>query len=166
MSKNNSYKITVGVAIVIERPSDGRVLVGVRGEGCSRGVGCWAFPGGRVDEGESFYQAIERECYEETHFFVDLPRYGYTVEETTIPFAVTMHQHLNHMSLWYHVSLHPSHDGGPLIVSGMEPDKCRKWHWLHPQDILAFEGTDDLRSEQYFWLPADVLRATLPIFTR
>jgi 8-oxo-dGTP diphosphatase len=52
----------VGVSAVVIR--DGRVLVGRRRG--SHGCGTWAFPGGKVEAGESPEQAVRRELTEET----------------------------------------------------------------------------------------------------
>ena len=57
-----SKKIINVVAAAIEQ--DGKIFCAQRPEGKSLG-GFWEFPGGKVEEGESLYTAIEREIKEE-----------------------------------------------------------------------------------------------------
>ena len=57
-----SKKIINVVAAAIEK--DGKFFCAQRPEGKSLG-GFWEFPGGKVEEGESLYTAIEREIKEE-----------------------------------------------------------------------------------------------------
>jgi 8-oxo-dGTP pyrophosphatase MutT (NUDIX family) len=52
------------VAVIVvskDRKKDRKVLVGKRGDGQG-----WCLPGGKVDPGESFCEAAERELWEET----------------------------------------------------------------------------------------------------
>lgn len=55
-------KPTLAVSVAVVR--DGRVLLVRRGREPSRGI--WAFPGGRVEDGESPEEAARRELMEET----------------------------------------------------------------------------------------------------
>jgi 8-oxo-dGTP diphosphatase len=59
--KTKRPKASVGVMI----QKDGKVLIGKRKETATHGVGEYSFPGGKIDEGESFKEAIERETLEE-----------------------------------------------------------------------------------------------------
>ena len=53
--------VIVAAAVIIE---DGRVLLTRRQEG-QHLAGFWEFPGGKVEDGESPEEALERECREE-----------------------------------------------------------------------------------------------------
>lgn len=55
-------KACVGVMIF----KDGKVLIGKRKKTATHGIGEYSLPGGKIDEGESFKEAIERETLEET----------------------------------------------------------------------------------------------------
>ena len=61
MSDEHEVK-NIAIAIV---ESDDRFLIGQRPEG-SPLAGFWEFPGGKVELNETFDQAAERECLEET----------------------------------------------------------------------------------------------------
>jgi len=63
------------VNVVLTDP-DGRVLVLERSEREEWYPGVWNFPGGGVDEGESFHDAVRRETLEETGLVVE-PEGGY-----------------------------------------------------------------------------------------
>lgn len=53
------------VGALVRRPSDGRYLVLRRSEGKDFAAGEWECVTGRVDQGESFSEAVRREVYEE-----------------------------------------------------------------------------------------------------
>ena len=64
-------KSTTDIALGIICDDD-RVLVGKRDKNLSQG-GYLEFPGGKLEEGESFYDALIREVYEETQIEVLQP---------------------------------------------------------------------------------------------
>lgn len=57
-------KAHVEAAVAVLRRSDGLVLLGQRPEG-KPWAGWWEFPGGKIEEGESPYHALQRELHEE-----------------------------------------------------------------------------------------------------
>lgn len=59
-------KVKVSVTCLIEK--DGKVLFVQEGAGKIKGL--WSLPGGKVDEGETFEEAVERELKEETNLDV------------------------------------------------------------------------------------------------
>jgi len=59
-------KVKVSVNCLIEK--DGKVLLVQEGVGKIKGT--WSVPGGKVDEGETFEEAIKREVKEETNLDV------------------------------------------------------------------------------------------------
>lgn len=57
-------RLTVEAAVAVLLRGDGRVLLGQRPEG-KPWAGWWEFPGGKIEEGESPYHALQRELQEE-----------------------------------------------------------------------------------------------------
>lgn len=60
------------VALALRSSTDGKYLLARRGPGGS-GKGCWEFPGGKIEFGETQKQALQREIREE--LFFDLTAY-------------------------------------------------------------------------------------------
>jgi ADP-ribose pyrophosphatase YjhB (NUDIX family) len=75
----------VGVAGIAVR--EGRVLVGLRGRAPAAGV--WAFPGGRLEPGESIVAAVRREILEECALEVEVGPRLEVVEAIAAPAAPT-----------------------------------------------------------------------------
>src|SRR5437867_3148263 len=55
---------TIDAAVAVLLRQDGQVLLGQRPEG-KPWAGWWEFPGGKIEEGESPYHALQRELEEE-----------------------------------------------------------------------------------------------------
>ncbi|HLD09208.1 MAG TPA: NUDIX domain-containing protein, partial [Methylophilaceae bacterium] len=55
---------TVNAAVAVLLRDDGKVLLGQRPEG-NPWAGWWEFPGGKIEEGETPYHALQRELHEE-----------------------------------------------------------------------------------------------------
>ncbi|MCR4322841.1 MAG: NUDIX hydrolase [Candidatus Azambacteria bacterium] len=62
----NHITTKVGVYCIIEK--DGKILLAQEAKGGISGT--WSIPGGKVDEGESFEEAVKREVKEETNLDV------------------------------------------------------------------------------------------------
>lgn len=113
----------VGAVIV----RDGEILCAQRG-GDSRLAGLWEFPGGKIEEGETARQALEREISEELQCEVSV---GEEVTETTheYDFAVIT------LTTFY-----------CQLVSGLpQLTEHAAVAWLTPDRLLTLE-----------WAPADV----------
>ncbi|WP_406664031.1 NUDIX hydrolase [Gallaecimonas sp. GXIMD1310] len=113
----SSELVRVGVGVLVVR--DGKWLLGQRRGGL--GDGCWAFPGGHLEKGETPEQCAARELAEETGMQLQQPRI----------FAVTndLHPDGRHY-LTVFVTGHAS--GAPRLL---EPKKCSGWQWLQPDQL-------------------------------
>jgi 8-oxo-dGTP diphosphatase len=64
-----SWSLAVRAVIRDER---GRMLLLRRSDACRHFVGCWEWPGGKVDPGEDFASAVKREAREEMALEIEL----------------------------------------------------------------------------------------------
>lgn len=109
--------VRVGCTILVHR--HGRVLIGERGEDCQIASRLYAFPGGRMDFGETPKQAIVRELFEETSLIV---------KEKDISFLRYCNEYFpeqgkHYVSLVFIIELE---EGEP---ESKEPKKCKEWEW-------------------------------------
>lgn len=116
-------KIEVVAAAIIR---GGKVFAAARGYGNYRGW--WEFPGGKIEAGESFQQALRREIFEELHVEIDVGDLVATVEYDYPEFHMKMHCYFCAIS------------GGELEVLEHED-----YRWL---------GAENLHSVK--WLPSDL----------
>ena len=115
--------VKVGVTVIIVR--DGKVLLGLRGDGCETAKNKWAYPGGRMDYGEDPFSTIIREIKEETTM---------KVQKDKLEFLTWMNEFFpkdgkHYVSL---VFLVKDAQGEPKIT---ELDKCKEWKWFDPDNI-------------------------------
>lgn len=160
ISDKNKRRPTIGIGALIVREPDRKILIGKRGQDCKRGKGMFALPGGNVNINENICIASTREIYEETGLvtrnLVVTEEYSFN---TIVPFAITDHYPIeDHISLWYLMAPYLG-TKEPVIK---EPQKCESWQWLSIKEIAEIFGSNDKNSEQYYWLPIDVFRLTLP----
>ncbi len=112
-------EVRVGVGVIII--NDGLVLVGKRRN--SHGEGCWQFPGGHIDFGETVEAAAAREVLEETGLRVtNLRRGPYTND-------VFREEGKHYITLF----ILADYAGGQVVVK--EPDKCEGWQWVEWEKI-------------------------------
>lgn len=102
----------VGVSVILVR--DDKVLIGKR-KG-SHGAGCWAFPGGHLEHGESFEDCVRREVLEETGALVK-----------NICFSACTNDVFSAEKHYVTVFLRAEYAGGEIRVR--EPEKCEGWVW-------------------------------------
>ena len=110
-------KIGVGVIVVNK---DGRILAGKRIN--SHGAGTWAFPGGRLEEGESVFECARREALEEAGIKINNLRAATFTEDD-------FGDGKKFVTLFVSSELEP---GEPKT---MEPLKCEGWHWFNWSEI-------------------------------
>lgn len=129
---------------------DDKILVGKRGPDCKRGHGCYALPGGKLDENESIIASAAREVLEETGLVVTYPSRPFEL----VCMTVTDHwPDQEKLTIW----LYARYQGGTPVNT--EPRKCYGWEW-RSLDWLArhVPATTDQLTEDYFWLPLPLLR--------
>lgn len=90
MSEHNTLKRVEVVAAIIKR--DNEIFATQRGYGEFKGG--WEFPGGKIEEGESREQALEREIKEELDVAIQVGEWIHTVEFDYPTFHLTMHCYL------------------------------------------------------------------------
>lgn len=105
----------VGVGVAIVR--NGCVLLGKRKN--SHGGGTFAFPGGKVDYGETFEQCAIREVLEETDLHVVATDAAAATLEMFIP-----EEHIHCIVRVVQAQLDPKHGGDMQKAVVTEPDKC------------------------------------------
>lgn len=117
--------VRVGCVVILVR--DGKVLLGKRGEDCQTARGEYAFPGGRMDYGDTPEQSASREAFEET---------GLLIPEQELKFLRYVNEYFpknekHYVSLVFMAKCHESM--GEAI--NKEPDKCLGWKWYDPDHI-------------------------------
>lgn len=105
-------RVGIGVAII----KDNKVLLGKRKN--SHGSGEWAYPGGHLEEGESWKQCSLRETEEEVGVMIKNLRFG----------AVTNDIFTKENKHYITICIVADYDSGEVELR--EPEKCEKWQWF------------------------------------
>lgn len=129
----------VGIGVILRRGTE--VLLGNRRG--SHGAGVWAFPGGKVDPGESEYECSRRELGEETGIWLPVEAFRKVHFWTNDLFP----EDDAHFLTGYLVADAPAAVEPRL----MEPRKCEAWDWFEWEQglpTLLFGGIIEMR-EQY-----------------
>ncbi|MCX6645221.1 MAG: NUDIX domain-containing protein [bacterium] len=110
------YSLSVKIAI---KDNDGRYLFLRRSQTSTWNPGRWEFPGGKLQPGETFQEAIHREVGEETGFEIELIRMLGAVEDETNGFRIV------------HLIMEGKIESGDVVISS-EHDK---FEWVKWSDI-------------------------------
>ncbi len=109
----------VGLAVIIRK--DNKVLLGKRKN--SHGEGCWGFPGGHLEYGESFEECAKRETQEETGLEIKNLKSGLATND------------IFEKEKKHYVTVFMIGDYLSGNVETREPEKCEKWEWFAWDDI-------------------------------
>ncbi|KAI0015486.1 nudix domain-containing protein [Xylariomycetidae sp. FL0641] len=124
----------VGVAALVCNEK-GEVIMGKRAG--SHGAGTWAFPGGHLEMGESFFECAERETLEET---------GLKVKATKVV-AVT-NDVMSDTKHYITIFVRCERDDAKAQPEVLEPEKCEGWHWISWSDVRQWcEKHEDMTGE-------------------
>lgn len=107
----------VGVALIVRWGQN--VLIGKR-KG-SHGSGTWAFPGGKLEPGETVFETGARELQEETGIVVS--------PESLKPIAFTDDHFKDRGIRFVTLFLETQLSGLTVNVELREPEKCEGWQW-------------------------------------
>jgi len=135
------------------------ILMMRRGEGARNGRGCWALPGGMVDEGEDVDSCVLRETWEE----LGIEAIHWRILETSVDWPTN-----NAIVHWILVD---AWRGEPSI---QEPEKCSNLSWKTTDWIFgadqadashrADSGSPIQSGEQVWWTPLNLWRRILMAF--
>lgn len=114
--------IGVGVGAIIVKDT-GMLFLAKRGNNAKNERGCWEFPGGSVEFGETLAQALRREMREE--FCVEIE----VGELLDVVDHILPEEGQHWVSPTYICRIV---SGEPIIV---EPEKCAEIGWFFPDDI-------------------------------
>ena len=115
----NRRDIEVGIGVIIVK--DHQVLLGKR-KG-SHGEGCWSFPGGHLEFGESFEECARRETLEETGLSLKNVRFAWAINNVYQP------ENMHCVSIF----MIADYDVG--TPTAREIHKCEGWQWFKWDNI-------------------------------
>ncbi len=111
-------QITVVAAVISD--GEGRILLARRPKG-SHMAGLWEFPGGKVEEGESFSEALARELDEELGIVVEIGG--------PLTFAVHTEPDLEILLLFF---------SGVIATGVPTPREGQELRWVRPDELRDF----------------------------
>lgn len=132
---------------VLLTDKDGKVLILKRSTDSKTNPGKWELPGGKVDQGESFDQALIREVYEETNLKISLD-HVVGVSEQNLHLIRAVHIIMSGEIVEGNLKLSPEHEGYAWVFfeNLSEYDLA---DWLH--DFITnqtIQGSEDNNDEK------------------
>jgi len=132
--------VKAGISIIIFK--DNKVLIGKR-KG-SHGAGCWAFPGGHIEFGETFERCAKREAFEETGLEIECVEFRGGLDFfTTLDVLAEDKQYVT-----TYIVAKPI--GGSLELK--EPEKCEGWRWIDFCELRRFLSIEFLDHGCKTWI--------------
>jgi len=133
--------VAVGVSVIVRR--DGKVLMGLR-KGAHE-ANSWAFPGGKMDTGETVAGAGSRELYEET---------GIDISPDNLRKLTYTNDYFKREGLHF-ITLYLETEWNGQEPRIMEPEKCAEWVWAaNPPGTLFLPIRNLLNEEPHIiWPP-------------
>ncbi len=120
------FGLAVRVLLIDE---DGKILIIKRSTNSKTNPGKWELPGGKVDQGESFDQALIREVYEETNLKIVLA-HVVGVCEQNLPLIRAVHIIMSGKVVEGELNLSSEHEG---------------YAWVFFEDLADYELADWLQ---------------------
>jgi 8-oxo-dGTP diphosphatase len=118
--KEKPYGLSVKMVL---RDDNGRCLLLKRSMNSKWYAGKWEFPGGKVDPGENFGDALLREVFEETGLRITIQRVAGTAESEMPTVKVV------------HLIMEGQAEAGKVCLSNEHDD----YAWVDPEDILKMD---------------------------
>lgn len=118
LEKNNSPHKKIGVAVI--KNEEGKILIDKR---LSQGLmaNLWEFPGGKIEEGETVIECIEREIKEELGINITVGEHLITISHDYSKFKVTLMVYLCSLL-----------SGKPQTIG------CQEVKWVNIADLSNF----------------------------
>jgi len=117
--------LALSVRILLFNP-EGQVLLLRRSQRSKTNPGMWELPGGKIDQGESFDTALNREIMEETGLVVDIHHAAGTAEQQLPEWLVI------------HLVLSGAKTAGKVRIS----DEHEEFRWVAVKDMGTMELAD------------------------
>lgn len=108
---------------IVLRDDNGRCLLLKRSMSSKWYAGKWEFPGGKVDPGENFSEALQREVFEETGLRAAIQRVT-GIAESEMPTVKVVH-----------LIMEGQAEAGEVCLSSEHDD----YVWVDPEDILKMD---------------------------
>ena len=128
-----SRSAAVGAILLGKVNSNVYVLVEKRSDNMPDGTGLWCLPCGYIDYDENGYDAIRREIYEETSFFVDKYKKQLIFDNNKESFYTHTDPSENRQNIviWYYFIYDFSKTGLPKKVNRFKNEEVAMVKWLN-----------------------------------
>ncbi|AXV38110.1 MAG: NUDIX domain-containing protein [Methanobacteriaceae archaeon] len=137
-----------GLAVrVIITDDEGKILIIKRSSHSKTNPGRWELPGGKVDQGESFDQALLREVYEETGLKISLD-HVVGVSEQNLHIIRAVHIIMAGTVTGGELNLSSEHDGYAWVyIDNLSQYELADWMELFVHNYYKQETNDDQPKE-------------------